>query len=139
MPDLAGSASSNASRTAESLSFECSWRAAGYDAAWVHTCGELDLASSSRLRSALKGAQLCARMIVLNLRGLTFIDSAGVHAILDAATRAEERGGRLLIARGPAQVDRMLALTGASARLSIFDLDPTEPAAELFDAERGAA
>jgi len=104
----------------------------------VHVVGELDLATSPRLRSALRAAQLRARMIVLNLRRLTFIDSAGVHAILDAATRAEERGGRLLIARGQAQVDRMLALTGASARLSIFDLDPTPPTAELLETERCA-
>jgi anti-anti-sigma factor len=93
--------------------------------------GELDLATSPQLRQALGEARQDARLVVLDVREITFIDSAGVHAILDAARDAQREGHQLMLVRGPAHVDRVLALTGVSARISTFELDPTEPAPTL--------
>jgi anti-sigma B factor antagonist len=87
----------------------------------------MDLASGPRLAATLREAQLEARMVVVDLRELTFIDSSGVHVILAAADRARQEGGRLMLVRGPVQVDRVFTLTGAFAQVMIFDLDPTEP------------
>lgn len=101
---------------------------AGSCAAWVHVAGELDLVTSPELDEVLKGAQRSARLVVLDLRALTFMDSSAVHVILHAAGRGRQTGGRLMLVRGPSQVDRLLTLTGASDKVSIFDLDAAEPA-----------
>ena len=55
--------------------FVCSWRVGGSDAAWVRVAGELDLAASPQLRQRLGEAQCAVRLVVLDLRELTFIDS----------------------------------------------------------------
>jgi anti-anti-sigma factor len=74
----------------------------------------------------LRDAQLYARVVVLDLRELTFIESTGVHVILDAAANVRPGKGRLIVVRGPAHVDRALNLTGASSQVLIVDLDPHE-------------
>jgi anti-anti-sigma factor len=119
--------------------FHCSWRAGGFGAAWVHVAGELHLATLPQLRHTLGEAQLDARLVVLDARGITFIDSAGVHVILAAARNARREAHRLMLVRGSAHVDRVLALTGASAQISTIDLDPTEPAPTLHLAPTRAA
>jgi anti-anti-sigma factor len=106
--------------------FECSWRPGGSGAAWVHVAGELDLANTYQLSQALRDAQLYARVVVLDLRELTFIESTGVHVILDAAANVRPGKGRLILVRGPAHVDRALTLTGVPSQVLIVDLHPNE-------------
>jgi anti-sigma B factor antagonist len=108
--------------------FACSWEVGGWNAAWVRAAGELDLASSPQFCRVLEEAQRAVPLVVLDLRELCFIDSSGVHIILDAARRARRYEGQLLIARGPAQVDRVLALTNVCKQVVTFDLAPTGPA-----------
>ena len=48
------------------------------------------------------------------------------HVILDADRDVRREGGRLLIVRGPAQVDRVLTLTEVGKRVVIFDLAPAD-------------
>lgn len=131
MPQASVVTSSTAASRYAAPPFVCTWQAGGLDSAWVHVAGELDLATSPQLRQTLRAVQLHARMIVLGLRELTFMDTAGVGVILDAAEDARREGGRLILVHGPPQVDRMLTLTGVSEQVSIFDLDPPEPAPEL--------
>ena len=115
-----------ANRYVASPPFECSWRPGGSGAAWVHVAGEMDLANTPELRLALRDAQLYARMVVLDLREVIFIESSAVHVILDAAANVQPGNGRLIVVRGPAQVDRALTLTGVSSQVLIVDLDPSE-------------
>jgi anti-anti-sigma factor len=82
--------------------FDCSWQAGGFGAAWVHVEGEVDLATSPQLLRTLGEAQREARLVVLDVREVTFIDSAGVHAILAAAATARREGQRLMLVRGHA-------------------------------------
>ncbi len=111
--------------------FVCTWNQGGSGAAWVHAAGELDLATAPQLAQTLREA-LCARLVMLDLRELTFMDSAGVHVILDAARVARQAGGRLILVRGPAHIDRLLALTGVCDEVETFELDPAEaPAIEM--------
>jgi anti-sigma B factor antagonist len=117
----------------------CSWQIGGWDAAWVQVTGELDLATSPQFRQRLGEAQRAVRLVVLDLRELCFIDSSGVHVILDAARDFRRSGGRLLIVRGPAPVDRMLALTEVGKQVVIFDLAPAELAPPPHVAPPGLA
>jgi anti-anti-sigma regulatory factor len=60
-------------------------------------------------------------------RELSFTDTSGIHVILDANRDAQREDGRLLIVRGPAEVDRVLTLTEVCKQVVIFDLPPAEP------------
>jgi anti-sigma B factor antagonist len=114
--------------------FACSWADSGLDAAWVHVAGELDLATAPHLEQTLGQPQLQARLVVLDLRELAFIDSAGVHAMVNATTRARLQGRRLVLLRGPPNVDRVFTLAGSLDDVEIGDvrlLDaPVEPRGE---------
>ena len=108
--------------------FICTWREGWQNAAWVHVTGKLDPASGPRLERTLRRAEHGARVIVLDLRELTLIDSSGVQIIVFADIRARRTARRLLVVRGPAQVDRVFAVTRAAEILDIGDLDVTTPA-----------
>jgi anti-sigma B factor antagonist len=112
--------------------FVCSWEIGGWGAAWVKVSGELDLTTSPQFRRTLGEARRAVRLVVLDLRGLCFIDSSSVHVILDAASDYRRDGGGLLIVRGPAQVDRALTLTEVGKQVVIFDLASTEPVPALL-------
>lgn len=131
MPQVSATRSSPAAHRHVPPPFVCSWEIGGRDAAWLKVSGELDLTTSPQFRRRLLEASRSVRLVVLDLRELSFIDSSGIHAILDTARDAREHEGRLLIVRGPAPVDRVLSLTGVGKQVLIFDLAPTEPAPAL--------
>lgn len=103
--------------------FTCSWTNGAEDVAWVQVAGELDVATTEQLQHTLGEAQSQSRLVVLDLGGLTFLDSCGVHAIFDASVRARKAGRRLLVLRGPPHVNRVFALTVTSGDVDLIDLD----------------
>ena len=107
--------------------FRCTLRDGGLDVAWVRVTGESDIATAPILKQTLRRAEQRAPRIVLDLRELAFMDSSGVHVILDAALRATAPRRRLVLVRGRNQIDRVLNLTTASDDLEIVDFDPVEP------------
>jgi anti-anti-sigma factor len=107
--------------------FACSWRDGSEDAACVHLTGELDLSTAAQLERTLRQAQARAPVVVLDLRELTFIDSSGLHVIVDANARAIRADGRLIVVRGARELDRLLTVVGLCEPLEIVDLDPADP------------
>jgi anti-sigma B factor antagonist len=105
--------------------FACSCTNGGPDAARVYVGGELDIATTPQLERTLDASQ--ARLVVLDLRELAFIDSCGMHAIINAGIRARQAGRRLVLVRVPPTVDRILALTGSADQVEIGDVDPIAP------------
>jgi anti-anti-sigma factor len=73
--------------------------------------GELDLAVEGEVLAVLDQV-LAARtkVLVADLRGLSFVDSSGVRALVLAAQRCTETGCRLILVRGTPEVERVLAL-----------------------------
>jgi anti-anti-sigma factor len=133
MPEAAATRSPVIGREwAAAAPFVCSWTIGGWGAAWVHVAGEVDLATSPPFRQTVGEAQRAARVAVLDLRELSFIDSSGAHVILDAARDSRPYGGQLLVVRGPAQVDRVLTLAEVCKQVVIFDLEPAEPVPAHF-------
>jgi anti-sigma B factor antagonist len=83
--------------------------------------GELDLASVPQLERAVENATLDnPAETVLDLRGLEFIDSTGLRAILAQDKRAQERGGTFALVRGSQQVQRLMNMTRVDEHLKII-------------------
>lgn len=82
--------------------------------------GEIDLASAPALERKLEDAEsLLPRRIVLDLAGLDFIDSAGIHLLIDAQQRAQADGHQLILTHVPAHATRLFRLTGINERLVV--------------------
>jgi anti-anti-sigma factor len=94
--------------------------------ALVRVSGEFDLAATQAVEDALLSVEDEAnRVIVLDLREVTFLDSTGLRAITSADHRAREAGHELKIVRGPEQVQKLLYVTGMDKILPLVD-DPEE-------------
>ena len=88
----------------------------------IAVSGELDLASSPALQEELDQAAVSnSEMLIIDLRGLDFMDSTGLSVLVRAHQRSEEQGRRLAMVKGPQQVQRLLNLTGVSERLTLVD------------------
>ena len=101
--------------------FACAWRSEQCDVARVCPTGELDIAGQAAFTQTLGEAQQAAHSVMLDLRQLTFMDCAGVRAILQASHHAADAGRRLVLIRGPARVHRLFTLTGTEVALEIVD------------------
>jgi anti-sigma B factor antagonist len=117
---------------ARSPALACSWTDGGLDAAWVHLAGELNVATVPQPDRTLRGPRVQARLVVLDLRDLEFMDGPCAHALVSHAARARKAGRRLVLLRGPAIVDRMSTLAGCSSDLEIGDIDQVESAVAAF-------
>ena len=105
--------------------FTCSCTNGGPGAARVQVGGELDIATAPQLERTLDASQ--AQLVVVDLREVTFLDSSGLHAIINAAIRARQDGRRLVLVRVPSNVKRILTLTGISDHVEIADADLVAP------------
>ena len=105
----------------------------------VRVCpfGEVEVATVGPIHEQLERVTASgATRVVLDLRGVTFLDSAGVHLVLEADAASRARGWEFGMIGGPANVQRIFDLTGARARLPF--LTSSELAA-LLTAPAGAA
>jgi anti-anti-sigma factor len=92
------------------------------DVVAVSAIGELDIATAELLDDELRRVHaLNPKLLVLDLRDLTFLDSTGIRTILAADARTQEDGSALKIVRGPQEVDKVFRLTGLGERLDIVD------------------
>ena len=98
----------------------------------VQPRGELDLATAETLRSALDAAiaeTMSAGLdgmedgarLVLDLRGLSFIDSAGLHLLVALDQRAQCDGFQLTLLAPAAPIDRAIQLCGLDQTLPFAD------------------
>ena len=86
--------------------------------------GELDISSASRVEEELDRVEAeRPPVLVLDLRGLAFMDSTGLRLIVSADARAREQGRRLAVVRGPEAVQRIFRVTRLDERLDMVD-DP---------------
>ncbi len=86
--------------------------------------GELDLSSSPRLVDALEALTGEDRRVVIDLRGLSFMDSTGLAVLLRYHQRARDGRFDLVVVRGPEAVDRVFRVTQADRLLEVLDVPP---------------
>jgi anti-anti-sigma factor len=92
----------------------------------IAVSGELDAASTAELQGPLNDLATRASAVVLDLCDCRFVDSTGLHAIIDARTAIEQNGGRLALCcveNGPVARVIEVALPG------MIELHPTRAAA----------
>ncbi len=90
-------------------------------ATMVSLYGELDIHYESQVTAGFERAlDRSPSALAADLRGLIFMDSTGVHALLDAERRCRTQGARFFVIRGPAGVDRVLSVLGLDRLFEII-------------------
>jgi anti-sigma B factor antagonist len=97
--------------------------------------GDIDISTVTRLREDLFKLADSGRTLIVDLNRVTFIDSAGLGALVGAARRADEHGGSLHAVCARPQTRRLLWLTGVDRRIP---LAATVDGALMFLAPRDA-
>jgi anti-sigma B factor antagonist len=103
--------------------FHCSRRAEGGGVIRILLAGELDLAATPYLGTALDGAQDDSDRVMLDLRALTLIDCAGLALLYGAGERARREGSTLTLKNSRGQVSRLLDLLGVPDDVTVVDED----------------
>jgi anti-anti-sigma factor len=83
----------------------------------VAIAGDLCLATAAELDTVLRAIRVDARVVLLDLTAVAFLDSSGVHVMEHADARLRRQGRRLVVMPGDDSVQRVLEITGASERL----------------------
>ena len=91
----------------------------------VSLTGELDYAGAATLERELAGLE--ESTVVVDLRGLGFMDSSGLRTLAVAALRAQDAGRRFALVPGVARVMRVFDVTRMRERLD-FVADPADVA-----------
>jgi anti-anti-sigma factor len=93
--------------------------------------GEVDMDSVAILADAVDAALADgAAELWIDLSATDFMDSAGLHLLLDARTRLRELNRRLAIICPDGSVRRLFEISGVSAELPVYD--------DLFAAQQAA-
>jgi anti-anti-sigma factor len=92
----------------------------------VRLRGELDISGAEEIERSIEEIEKTATgILIIDLRGLEFMDSTGLRLILSADARARDRGSSLIIVRGPETVHRVFRMAALEDRLQFVD-DPTD-------------
>jgi anti-sigma B factor antagonist len=94
-------------------------------AGWVRPVGELDLDTAHEVEQQLADMRNggCRRLI-LDLRGLRFMDSTGLRLVIRWDTAAREDGFEFAIVPGIDVVHRVFRLTGMDQHLTVAEPPP---------------
>jgi anti-anti-sigma factor len=85
------------------------------EVATVRAGGDLDAGNADSMRICLESAVHDARLVIVDLSKVTFMDCAALGVLVATAAQTRRRGGRLVVA-DPSTVVRLL--------LEVFDLYP---------------
>jgi anti-anti-sigma factor len=86
----------------------------------VAVTGELDLYSAEQAQRALAGViEDGARAVVVDLMGVSFMDSAGLSVLISAAKALRSSGGRVVVAADDRRILRILQITGLERTLHV--------------------
>lgn len=93
----------------------------------VRPHGDFDLIAAWQVEKALRDVDPGeTSAIVVDLRGLSFIDSTGLQTLTRGAQRARERDIAFTMVRAPAKMDRVFELTGTYEGVEVVESLPGE-------------
>lgn len=93
----------------------------------VEVGGEVDVDTAPRLRTALEAALRAGRPVVVDLGGVTFMDSAGFGVLASVHLQARPLGTPLRLRAVPDRVRRLLGLLGLD---TVLDIEPSRSPAD---------
>ncbi len=86
--------------------------------------GEFDIGGVPKVEGAIRRLEEeRPALLILDLSGLTFIDSSGLRVILTADRRAKEQSRRFALVQGPSAVQRIFKITGIDTVLEFVAQD----------------
>ena len=90
-------------------------------ATMVSLHGELDILYESHVTASFERAlDRNPSALAADLRDLSFMDSTGVHALIDAERRCQTQSARFFVIRGSVTVDRVLSALGLDRLFEII-------------------
>ncbi|MBO0714329.1 MAG: STAS domain-containing protein [Acidimicrobiales bacterium] len=85
----------------------------------VDVRGEIDLSTAPLLDQRL--SQLAGtQKLVVNLTGVTFLDSSGLGVLVRTSNKVETHGGVIRLVVSHPQVQKVLEITGLASTLPVF-------------------
>jgi anti-anti-sigma factor len=93
------------------------------DAIVVRAAGEIDVSTVDVLRRELDTARAEDATALLDLSGVTFIDSTGLHLLLHASHSSAVSDWGFFVVRPSEAVRRLLHLSGTSDLIMVVDPD----------------
>ena len=106
------------------------------EACLLRVGGELSRSTARDLRGHLRNARGATSTTLVDLANVTFIDSAGVRALLDETEAALADGRAIFVVRPSAVVRRMIELADCADHLSVV---PATADTSFFGGLYGAA
>lgn len=90
------------------------------DHAVISVAGDLDIGTRDRIDELVQDALASgARDLTFELSGVSFMDTQGLYAVLDACTAVDARGGRARLRAASPAVRRVIELSGLGSRLPL--------------------
>jgi anti-sigma B factor antagonist len=104
------------------------------DEAVVALAGELDLSTAPQVERELEAAEgQRPERLVIDLRGVSFLDSTGLRVVLSADGRARKDGRRLEVIPGPPPVHRVFRIALLDRRIAFVDPPEEDPSSDGSD------
>jgi anti-anti-sigma factor len=91
------------------------------DARLVRATGEIDLSTIAVLGGELDAAREEAATFLLDLSGVTFIDSSGLHLLLEASHNSAVSDWCFFVVRPSDAVQRLIQISGTADLLTTVD------------------
>ncbi len=95
---------------------------ARFDSTWSILClqGEVDISTVDAFEEQIEQCLKHRSRLIIDLSGVSFIDSTGLRLVIGTRQRLSEDGELLLVAQdGP--VTRLLEITGLDGAFPVFD------------------
>jgi anti-anti-sigma factor len=91
------------------------------DARLVRAVGEIDLSTAAALRRELDTAREEGDTVLLDLSGVTFIDSTGLHLLLETSHSSAVSDWGFFVVRPSEAVRRLIEVSGTADLLTMVD------------------
>jgi anti-anti-sigma factor len=91
------------------------------DGRLIRAVGEVDLSTAAALRRELAAARLETDTVLLDLSDVTFIDSTGLHLLLEASHRSAVTDWSFFVVRPSEAVRRLIELSGTADLLTVVE------------------
>lgn len=87
----------------------------------VEVEGEIDLSTAAQLQRELTMSVAAGSKLVVDVRGVTFIDSTGVGVLFRTSKKVTAAGGEMRLVCGPGPVRRVLMVSGLDRLVPVVD------------------